>query len=52
MFATGFTAAAAGTPVTLQLYRPSSAVYGNGDETALIAELLITAQAPWEGDHV
>jgi hypothetical protein len=52
LFAPGFTAAAAGTPVTLQLYRAASAVYGNGDETALIAELLITAQAPWEGDHV
>jgi hypothetical protein len=52
LFAPGFTAAAAGTPVTLQLHRAASAVYGNGDETALIAELLITAQAPWEGDHV
>ena len=52
MFNAGFSPTAAGTLVTLELHRPASAIYGNPDETAVIIELLVQAEAPWENDHV
>jgi hypothetical protein len=52
MFKAGFSPPAAGTPVTLQLHRPLSSTYGNPDQAALIVELVVQPQAPWENDHV
>jgi len=52
LFRPGFAPPPGGTTVSLRLHRPASAVYGNGDEAALIAALAIPAEAPWEGDHV
>ena len=52
MFKAGFTPPAAGTLVTLELHRPASTYYGNPDEVALMIQVLVTPQAPWENDHV
>ena len=52
MFSAGFSPPASGKLVTLQMQRPASSVYGNGDENAPIVTLIIQPQAPWENDHV
>ncbi len=52
MFTAGFSPPAAGTFVSLELFRPASSIYGNPDETAAIFELLVMPHAPWEDDHV
>ncbi len=52
MFSAGFSPPASGKLVTLQMQRPASSVYGNGDENAPIITLIIQPQAPWENDHV
>jgi hypothetical protein len=52
MFKAGFSPPASGSPVTLQLYRPASSIYGNADEVTAILTLIIPPQAPWENDHV
>ncbi len=52
MFKAGFAPPTAGTSVSLGLHRLPSSTYGTPDQTALIIELLIAPQAPWEYDHV
>jgi hypothetical protein len=52
MFKANFWPPASGTLVTLELHRPTSPVYGNPDETAVMLQLLVSAQAPWTYDHV
>jgi hypothetical protein len=52
MFKTGFVAPLAGTAVTLELRCPASAFYGNADESAVMLQLQVMPQAPWENDHV
>lgn len=52
MFRADFSPPPTGEVVSLGLYQPASATYGTPDETALIMDLLIMPQAPWEYDHV
>jgi hypothetical protein len=47
-----FTPPSGGTPVTLVAHRRASALYGISSLSQTLAVVNLTAQAPWEDDHV